>query len=157
MEAYERKVIFSQKFPDANPMAILAKAEEMCRADPEAGKEPPISFKELLKRFEESETYEPRPDAEEMSAVFISLAIGVCRDLEIDTEIIQKEHGIDVAMDLDYGWYGGEVKRLITAVLRFADDFSLTCSTSRPDCIRVSMTYYTHDRYVHGKKADFNL
>lgn len=155
MEASERGVIFSQKFPDSYPMAILEKMEELCRDDPAARKDPPISFEELLKKIKESNTYEPRPDAEKMSVMFVSSAIAVCRDFEIDTEITKSQYGIDVTMDLGYGWYGGAVKRSLTALLKVADEFILTCNESRPDCIRVSMTYHTHDRYVHGEKADW--
>lgn len=155
MEAYERRIIFSQKFPDAYPMAILEKMEEISRADPAARKEPPIPFKDLLKQFEEEETYEPRPGGEKTSVIFVSLAKSVCMDFEIDTEITKRKHAIDVTMDLGYGWYSADVKRALTAVLKLADEFNLTCNQSRPDCVRVSMTYNTHIRYVRGKRMDW--
>ena len=155
MEANERGIIFSQKFPDAYPMAILEKVEGICRTGPAAGKEPPVPFKDLLKQFEEEEAYEPKPGGEKTSVIFVSLAKSVCKDFEIDTEITKRKYAIDVTMDLDYGWYGGEVKRALTAVLKLADEFNLTCNQNRPDCVHVSMTYHTHIRYVRGKRMDW--
>lgn len=155
MEPVNRDIIFSQKFPDSYPEAILKRAEELSRAAPDSLKEPPLPFKELLKQFQESETYKPRPDAEAKSKAFISLAIAVCRDFEIDTEITKGSHEVKVTMDLDYGWYDSALKGSLTDVLNRADDFSLTCNPDRPDCIRISMTYHTHDRYVYGTKTDW--
>lgn len=155
METSKSDVIFSQKFPDAYPETILKKAEELSRAVPDGLKKPPPPFQELLKRFEESETYEPKPGAETQSEAFISLAIAVCREFEIDTEITKGNYEVKVTMDLDYGWYDSAFKRPFAAVLNHADDFNLTCHPDRPDCVRLSMTYYTHIRYVYGEKVDW--
>ena len=132
---------------------MLKKAEEMSREVHAGQVPPPPPFEELLKQFEETETYEPRSGAEERSAAFISGAIAVCREFEIDTEITKGEYAINVTMDLDYGWHGGDFKLPFTAVLKLADDFSLASNPNRQDCVRISMTYYTHNRYVRGKRA----
>lgn len=155
VETFERNIIFSQKFPDAYPEAILKKAEELYRAAPASRKKPPPPFEELLKQIEENNTYELRPDGARKSNTFVSLAIAVCREFEIDTEITKGKYEINVTMDLGYGWYGGDFKRPLIAVLKLADDFHLTCNKNRPDCVRISMTYHTHNRYVCGKRADW--
>lgn len=98
---------------------------------------------------------QPKPDAEKKAELFISLAMEMCRKFEIDTEIIKREYEIDVTMDLDNGWYGGDIKRAFSALLRLADDFTLTCNKSEPDYVRVSMSYHTHNLYSHGKKVEW--
>lgn len=155
MEISESGVIFSQKFPDARPEAMLKRAEELSRTVSDDGKKPSTSFEDFLRNINEIYTYEPRPDAEKNAEQFISLAIAVCRDFEIDTEITRREHEIDVTMDLYYGWHSRDIKRAFAAVLRLADDFTLTCNPSEPDCVRVSMAYHTHNLYSHGKKVEW--
>lgn len=155
MGAFESKVIFLQKFPDAHPEAMLKKAEELSRAVPADQKIPIPPFEDLLRKMEEEYTYKPKPDAEKAALAFISLAIAVCRNFEIDTEITRREYEINVTMDLDYGWYAGDIKRPFAALLNLADEFSLTCNKSEPDCVRVSMAYHTHDLYSHGKKVEW--
>lgn len=155
MEAFEDKVIFSQKFPDAHPEAMLKKAEELCRAVPADQKISIPPFEDLLKKMEEEYTYEPKPDADKMSVMFVSVAKSVCVDFEIDTEITRQQYEINVTMDLDYGCYARDIKRALIAVLKLSDDFNLTCSTSRPDCVRLSMAYHTHNLYAHGEKVEW--
>ena len=130
MGAFESKVIFSQKFPDARPVPMMKQTEENC-------------------------TFAPSPGAERKSRAFISLAMMVCREFEIDTEITRSEHEINITMDLSCGWHDREVKRAFAAVLRLADDFTLLCNPGEPDRIRVSMSCRTHNLYSHGKKVEW--
>lgn len=155
MEASESKIVFVHKFPAARPEAMLERAEELSRTVSDDGKNPSASFEDFLRKISEIYTYELRPDAEKKAERFISLAIAVCRDFEIDTEITRREHEIDVTMDLYYGWHGRDIKNAFAAVLRLADDFTLTCDPSEPNCVRISMAYHTHDLYSHGKKVEW--
>lgn len=155
MEAFEDKVIFSKKFPDARPEAVLKKAEELCRAVPADQRLPVPPFEDMMGQIREKYAYKSKPGAEKRSVMFVSLAKAVCGDFEIDTEITKKKYEIDVTMDLDYGWYGGNIKRALDALLKLADDFNLTCNQNRPDCVRLSMSYHTHNLYSHGEKVEW--
>lgn len=155
MEAFEDKVIFSQKFPDSYPEAMLKKAEELSRAVPADQKIPIPPFGNLLKQLKEQYTYKPKPDADKTSVIFVSLAKAVCTDFEIDMEITRRQYEIDVTMDLDYGWYARDIKRAIAAVLRLADDFNLTCNQNRPECVCISMAYHTHNLYFNEEKVEW--
>ena len=138
------EIIFAQKFPDARPAAILKKAEELSRAVPDDQKAPIPPFEDMLRRIEENYTYEPKPDAEKASAIFIFLAIKVCRNFEIDTTITRREHEIVVTMDLYCGWHSCDITRAFADVLQLADDFTLSTNPSDPEYVRISMTYHTH-------------
>ena len=155
METFERNVIFSQKFPDARPAAMLERMEKLCRTISADKKTPAPSFEDMLRKIRENYTYEPRPDAEKEAEAFISLAMAVCRDFEIATEITRREHEIDVTMDLYYGWHSRDIKNAFADVLRLADDVTLSCNPSESDGIRVSMAYHTHDLYSHEKKVEW--
>ena len=155
METSENRIIFAQKFPDARPSAILKKIEEQSQTSSTAIKTPPIPFEELLKKFEEKYTYEPKPNVDRESVIFFSLAIEVCRKFEIDTEICKRSHEIVVTMDLYCGWHDGAFKRPFAALLGLADDFTLSYDKSNPEYVRISMSYYTHNRYSNGEKVEW--
>lgn len=155
MEKNENGVIFSQKFPDARPLSILEKVEAQIQASSAGIKEPPIPFSELLKKFDEKYTYEPKPNAEKESVMFVSGSIELCREFEIDTEIYKKEHEITVAMDLYCGWHDSSFKRPFAGLLRLADDFTLSYIKDDPEYVRISMTYHTHNRYSNGEMVEW--
>lgn len=155
MKTSESNIIFAQKFPDADPTAILKKIEEQTQADPATIKTPPISFEDLLKKFEEKYTYEPKPNVDKESLLFISLAIEVCRNFEIDTEICKRSHEITATMDLYCGWHDSAFKRPFVALLGLADDFTLSYVKDNPEYVRISVSYYTHNRYSNGEKVEW--
>lgn len=155
METFENTIIFSQQFPDAQPMAMLKKAEELARAVPPEKRPPIPPFEDMLKRIGEKYTYKLRPDAEKKSEQFIAQAIAACKDFEIDTEIYRRGHEITVAMDLYCGWHDNAIKRAFAALLNLADDFTLSRDDSKPEYVCISMTYYTHDTYSDGRKMEW--
>ena len=149
------KIIFSQQFPDAQPMAMLKKAEELSHIASVEQTSLPPTFEEMLRRIEEKYTYEPKPDAEKKSEKFITQAIAVCREFEIDTEICKRSYEIVVAMDLYCGWHDGTIKRALVALLDLADDFTLSLDKSKPEYVRISVSYHTHNIYVDGKRREW--
>ena len=155
METFEDNVIFSQQFPDAQPMAMLKKAEELSHTTSVEQKTPAPTFEEMLKRIEEKYTYEPKPDAEKKSEQFIDQAIAVCREFEIDTEIYKRSYEIVAAMDLYCGWHDSAIKRALVALLDLADDFTLSFDKNKPEYIRISLSYHTHNIYVDGKRREW--
>lgn len=154
METYE-KVIFSQQFPDAQPMAMLIKAEELSKAAPADSKTPAPTFEEMLKQIEEKYTYAPKPDPEKKSKQFIDQAIAVCREFEIDTAIYKRSYEIVAAMDLYCGWHDSTIKRALVVLLDLADDFTLSLDRSKPEYVRISISYHTHNIYVDGKRREW--
>ena len=155
METFEDNVIFSQQFPDAQPMAMLKKAEELSH---NAAFEPtslPPTFEDMLRRIEEKYTYEPKPDAEKKSEQFIAQAIAVCREFKIDTEICKRSYEIVVAMDLYCGWHDSTTKRALIALLDLANDFTLSCDKSKPEYVHISISYHTHNIYADGKRREW--
>ena len=155
MDDFEDVVIFSQQFPDARPMAMLRKAEELRHTIPAGEMAPALSFEDMLRKLEKDYTYKLKPDAAEKSEQFIAQAIAVCRDFEIDTEICRRKHEITVTMDIYYAWYGGPVKHALDTLMSLADDFTLSCVKSNPECVRVTMAYHTHDMFYRGKKVEW--
>ena len=155
METFEEQVIFSQQFPDAQPMAMLKKAEELSKTVLVERETPAPTFENMLRRIEEKYTYEPKPDAEKKSEQFIAQAIAVCREFEIDTEIYKRSIEIVAAMDLYCGWHDSTIKRALVALLDLADDFTLSFDKSKPVYVRISMSYHTHNIYADGKRREW--
>ena len=155
MGTSEDSIIFSQQFPDAQPMAMLKKAEELSHIASVEQTSLPPTFEEMLKRIEEKYTYKPKPDAEKKSEQFITQAIAVCREFEIDTEICKRSHEIVAAMDLYCGWHDSTIKRALVALLDIADDFTLSFDKSKPEYVRISISYHTHNIYADGKRREW--
>lgn len=155
METFGDKVIFSQQFPDAQPMAMLKKAEELSKDELTERNSPAPTFEDMLKQIEERYTFEPKPDAEKKSEEFISRAKSVCREFEIDTVIYKRSHEIVAAMDLYCGWHDSVTKRALVSLLNLADDFTLSFDKSKPEYVRISMEYHTHIMYVNGKRREW--
>lgn len=155
MKEHGNEVIFSQKFPDAHPAAILKKIEEQLQESPSDIMAPPIPFNELLKKFDKESTYEPKPNATKESAVFTALAMEICRNFEIDTEIVQGSHEIVATMDLYCGWHDNAFTSPFAALLGLADDFTLSYVKDDPEYVRISMSYHTHILYSNGEEKEW--
>lgn len=155
METIEKTIIFSQQFPDAQPMAMLKKAEELSKDELIERKTPIPTFEDMLRQIEKRYTFEPKPDAEKKSEEFIACAKSVCQKFEIDTEIYKRSHEIVATMDLYCGWHDSVTKRAFVALLNLADDFTLSFDKSKPEYVRISMEYHTHIMYVNGKRRDW--
>ncbi len=149
-----KKIIFSQTFPEASPQAMLNEAEELSRNIPATDNITIPPFEEMLRRFREDYIYKPRPWAARKSKRFISYAIKVCREFEIDTEIIEHEHEIVVSMELYSLWYSGSLKHALEKLLKLADAVSFASVKDKADYICVSMGYNTHDTFRGGKKVN---
>ena len=154
METSE-KIIFLQLFPDAQPMAMLEKTEELSETVLDERNTPAPTFKDMLRQIEEKYTYEPKPDAEKKSEKFITQAIAVCREFEIDTAIYKRSYEIVAAMDLYCGWHDSTIKRALVALLDLADDFTLSFDKNKPEYIRISLSYHTHNIYADGKRREW--
>ena len=155
METFENQVIFSQQFPDAQPMAMLEKAEELSETVLAEREIPSPTFEDMLRRIKEKYTYEPKPDAEKKSEKFIAQAIAICREFEIDTEICKRSYEIVATMDLYCGWHDSTIKRALVVLLNLADDFTLSYDKNKPEYVRVSMSYHTHNIYADGKRREW--
>ena len=154
METSE-KIIFLQLFPDAQPMAMLEKAEELSKATPADSKIPALTFEDMLRRIEERYTYEPKPDAEKKSEQFIAQAIAVCREFEIDTAIYKRSSEIVAVMDLYCGWHDSTMKCALVTLLNLANDFTLSLDKCKPEYVRISISHHTHNIYVDGKRREW--
>ncbi len=155
MEEVIREVIFSQTFPKVTPKEMLGSAEDLSKGIQSSGGTIIPPFEKVIKRFREEYTYEPRPGAAERSKQFISCAIAICKDFEIDTEIVALEHQILVNMGLYSSWYGGAIKHALVELLRLADDVSFAPTKDEPARLRVSMGYYTHNMFQNGAKVEW--
>ena len=155
METFEDNVIFSQQFPDAQPMAMLKKAEELSDTVLAERETPAPTFEDMLRRIKEKYTYEPKPDAEKKSKQFIAQAIAVCREFEIDTELYKRSYEIVAAMNLYCGWHDSTFKLALVALLDLADDFTLAFDKSKPEYVRISISYHTHNIYADGKRREW--
>lgn len=154
MEVYEDTVIFSQSFPDKTPEAMLKEAEKLVQAGAyTGGKTAEQAYQEFLERLTWY-GYKRKPDATEKSEEFINYAKWVCQKFEIDTEIVQREHEIDVMMDIYYSYFEGEIKRALEKIIVLADTLTFTCQKEKPDCFCMSAAYQTHERYIRDDEGD---
>lgn len=151
---FKSKVIFLQTFPDATPTAMLKKADELLQGEYAENEIPTKTFTELLKGLAKDYIYVLRKDAEKESERFVSYAIEVCREYEIDTMIIQEEHEINVSMELYLGWHDNSFKIAFVSLLRVADDFTLASIKNKPEYVRITLSYHTHDKYRHGERIE---
>ncbi len=149
-----KKVIFLQTFPGASPQAMLNEAEELARNIPATDKTMAPSFEEMMRRFREDYIYKPRSGAARKSKRFVSYAIKVCKEFEIDTVITEYEHEIDVSMELYSLWYGGSLKHALEKLLKHADVVSFASVKDKADYICVSFGYYTYNLFRDGRKVE---
>ncbi len=149
-----KKVIFLQTFPGASPQAMLNEADELCRNIPATDKIITPPFEEMMRRFQEDYIYKPRSGAAKKSKRFISYAIEVCKEFEINTVITEYEHEIVVNMELYSLWYGGSLKHALEKLLKLADAVSFASVKDKADYICVSMGCYTHDTFRDGKRVE---
>lgn len=154
MDNFKDTVIFSQSFPDQTPEAMMMEAEELLQADIEpSGKTVEEAYQEFLERLTWYD-YKRRPDASEKSEEFINFAKWVCQEFGIDTKIVQREHEVDVIMDIYFAYYEGEIKHALEKIIVLADNISFTSQKGKPDCFCMSAAYQTHDRYIRDEEGD---
>ncbi|NBI65998.1 hypothetical protein D1646_04060 [Pseudoflavonifractor sp. 60] len=144
MDLFESEVIFSKSFPKLNVDELGDVELKGYEADLELKKVDASSF---LENFNKKFVYIPRPDAEQRAKEFISYAIELCNDFEIDTEISRTEYSIDVSMNIGFGWFGGHIKRELDKLIGMADDVSTFTRKDDSDALIIVASYYTHDRY----------
>ncbi len=149
-----KKVIFLQTFPGASPQAMLNEADELARNIPATDKAMTPSFEEMMRRFREDYICKPRPKGAEKSKRFISCAIEVCKEFEIDTMITEYEHEIVVKMELYSLWYGGSLKHALEKLLKLADVVSFASVVDNADYICVSFGCYTYNLFRDGRKVE---
>lgn len=157
MDFTKTGVIFSREFPDARPAAMMKEAEELCKNDPDHGKDGYPTFEEMMAAIEKKYEYRPRESVEEKAKAFAEYAAAICEAFEIDTTIRNKDRQISVSMDIYYGWYGGPIKQELQTIVRMADDFSLSSYRDKTDCFCISMSYFKYDRYRRdtGEKEEW--
>ena len=157
MDFTKTGVIFSREFPDARPAAMIKEAGELCKNDPDHGKDAAPSFEEMMAAIEKKYEYRPREGAEEKAKAFAEYAAAICEAFQIATTIRNDNMQISASMDIYYGWYGGPVKHELETLVRMADDFSLTSYHDKTDCFCISMSYFKYDRYrrATGEKEEW--
>ena len=84
------------------------------------------SSKDIFKQLNEGAVYVPLPERKPIAKVFISQAIEISENYQIDTEIRQGAGTVTVIFSFDCGGAMGFLK----SVIQYADDISFFSSTN---------------------------
>ena len=89
----------------------------------------------------------PLPERKPIAKVFISQAIEISENYQIDTEIRQGAGTVTVIFSFDCGGAMGFLK----SVIQYADDISFFSSTNGYEIV-LALDFYTYALYRHGRK-----
>lgn len=123
MNIFDKEVIFSKTFPEVE-IGTLETNKDNLPEIKQHQERPVPPFEELWDELLEKYDSIPRYDPDEKSKEFISCAIELCEDFEINTEIAKVVYGVSVSMDIGFGWFGGSVKKELESLIALADDIS---------------------------------
>lgn len=74
---------------------------------------------------------------------------------EIDVTIKEADGALNTTIQLPIGCYMGYVKNKFAEIMVLSDDVSFLPNKNKADYITIVLTYYTHERYIAGKKTRF--
>lgn len=89
----------------------------------------------------------PLPERKPIAKAFISQAIEISENYQIDTEIRQGAGTVTVMFSFDCGGAMGFLK----SVIQYADDISFFSSTNGYEIV-LALDFYTYALYRHGRK-----
>ena len=109
------------------------------------------SSKDIFKQLNEGAVYVPLPERKPIAKVFISQAIEISENYQIDTEIRQGAGTVTVIFSFDCGGAMGFLK----SVIQYADDISFFSSTNGYEIVLA--TRFLHLRIIPARKEDASL
>ena len=144
-----QKVIYKRQY---KPTIEEIEAEIADEPIPAEVKEPApskykCSSKDIFKQLNEGAVYVPLPERKPIAKVFISQAIEISENYQIDTEIRQGAGTVTVIFSFDCGGAMGFLK----SVIQYADDISFFSSTNGYEIV-LALDFYTYALYRHGRK-----
>lgn len=145
-----QKVIYKRQY---NKPTIEEKEAEIADEPiPAEVKEPApskdkCSSKDIFKQLNEGAVYVPLPEWKPIAKVFISQAIEISENYQIDTEIRQGAGTVTVIFSFDCGGAMGFLK----SVIQYADDISFFSSTNGYEIV-LALDFYTYALYRRGRK-----
>lgn len=140
-----QKVIYKRQYN--KPTIEEIEAEIADEPIPAEVKEPApskykCSSKDIFKQLNEGAVYVPLPERKPIAKVFISQAIEISENYQIDTEIRQGAGTVTVIFSFDCGGAMGFLK----SVIQYADDISFFSSTNGYEIVLAldfTLTHYT--------------
>lgn len=105
------------------------------------------SSQNIFKQLNEGAVYVPLPKRKPIAKAFISQAIEISENYQIDTEIRQGAGTVTVMFSFDCGGAMGFLK----SVIQYADDISFFSSTNGYEIV-LALDFYTYALYRHGRK-----
>ena len=102
---------------------------------------------EVKEQLNEGAVYVPLPERKPIAKAFISQAIEISENYQIDTEIRQDAGTVTVMFSFDCGGAMGFLK----SVIQYADDISFFSSTNGYEIV-LALDFYTYALYRHGRK-----
>lgn len=140
-----QKVIYKRQYN--KPTIEEIEAEIADEPIPAEVKEPApskdkCSSKDIFKQLNEGAVYVPLPERKPIAKVFISQAIEISENYQIDTEIRQGAGTVTVIFSFDCGGAMGFLK----SVIQYADDISFFSSTNGYEIV-LALDFYTYALY----------
>ena len=140
-----QKVIYKRQYN--KPTIEEIEAEIADEPIPAEVKEPApskdnCSSKDIFKQLNEGAVYVPLPERKPIAKVFISQAIEISENYQIDTKIRQGAGTVTVIFSFDCGGAMGFLK----SVIQYADDISFFSSTNGYEIVLAldfTLTHYT--------------
>lgn len=138
----EGKVIFEKRYPklDLSDMEL----EAANRHDPETEK---LTMDEILDKMTSGMELVEMPHRQKAVKTFVNTAVQTAEIYEIDIKITQYDSHVTV----DYYFDCSGCMGCLREVLVYADDISFFSGVEGHD-ITLSIDYYTHAVYRHGRK-----
>lgn len=145
-----QKVIYKRQYN--KPTIEEIEAEIADEPIPAEVKEPApskdkCSSKDIFKQLNEGAVYVPLPERKPIAKVFISQAIEISENYQIDTEIRQGAGTVTVIFSFDCGGAMGFLK----SVIQYADDISFFSSTMDMRSSLLSIFTLTHYTGTEGR------
>lgn len=145
------EVIYEKHYPHKTVEERMREADEIRAqiAEDEAnGKADPMpSFEEFYKDMMENRELVPIPNREELAGSFVLLAIVIGEEYELDTTIRKSDSHVTVDFSFDCG---GDMDFFLP-LLRAADNITFFTGIRGYE-ITMTIEYYTHAVYRHGKR-----
>ena len=145
---FEQKVIYSKRYPPAEKELEKFSADTTLPViTPEQAE---TSFQNFCSVMNSEPCYEPIPGKEEKAQEFIALAKKFSEDHEIDIDIRQSPHSVNVSLHFYCAAYSKAMTRQFAQLFNMCDNLSSFIFKSEPSDFTLVLELDTHKFYLSG-------
>ena len=147
-----KKVLYSKRFPKKDFSDLDEKFEQLNKENKlDDELKDGESFLDFLTR---NRTTVPNEERIKEKVIFIKAAIDLAESYQIDADIVEYDSHIDANLRLQSSLYTGTIRKLISALMVMADEFSIFPPKDGEDyAVQLLLTYHTHDIFLNGRKV----